>query len=87
LSTFRIFLVVLDNNDVAHAPFTQARAQLTERGYYDDLEILVHQEDGQLISVPAKMILPQPPGSDAKLLMHDDQVYIADGIQSTGRIE
>jgi cytidine deaminase len=67
-----VFLVVLDNYGVAHAPFAQARAQLTERGYYDDLEILVHQVDGQLISVPAKMILPQPPGSDAKLLTHDD---------------
>ena len=67
-----LFLVLLDNFGIAHAPFAQARAQLTERGYYDDLALLVHLDDGQLIAVPAKHILPQPPGSDAKLLTHDD---------------
>jgi hypothetical protein len=66
------FLVMLDNFGIAHAPFAGARAQLTERGYYNEVEILIHDEDGRLQALKVMHILPQPPGSDAKLLTHDD---------------
>jgi hypothetical protein len=64
-------LLLIDQHGLAHAPFAQARALLTEHGY-GDLSIIVHDcESLQPVLVRAAELTPEPP-SGGKLLCQDD---------------
>lgn len=64
-------LLLVDQHGVAHAPFAQARALLSEHGY-GDLNIVVHDTDSLLpVLVKAAALTPEPP-SGGKLLCQDD---------------
>lgn len=66
-----VLLLFVDQHGVAHAPFAQARALLTEHGY-GDLSVVVHDyETLQPVIVRAADLTPEPP-SGGKLLCQDD---------------
>ena len=66
-----VLLLLLDQHGLAHAPFAQARALLTEHGY-GDLSVIVHDcESLQPVVVRAADLTPEPP-SGGKLLCQDD---------------
>lgn len=70
-----VALVMIDQFGVCHAPFARARAQLLER-HFDDVLVLVHQEDGSLIDVTAQELLPSPKNipllSESDFSNHED---------------
>jgi cytidine deaminase len=63
-------LIMTDQFGVAHAPFAQARALLTEYGF-GHLQVAIHDEAGALHIVSAADLLPSPPGGGV-LLSHDN---------------
>jgi cytidine deaminase len=62
-------LVMVDQMGIAHAPFAQARSLLSEHGY-GYLQILVHDEFGDIHVCSIADLVPQP--KDCPLLSHDD---------------
>eukprot|EP01035_Chromulina_nebulosa_P019885 gene19885-25840_t len=52
-----VYLLMIDQFGVAHAPFAQARALLSEHGYGDIITI-VHDEDGKLHNVKISDLAP-----------------------------
>jgi len=67
-------LVMVDQFGVAHAPFAQARALLSEHGLGTHPIILVHSHDGSQLLTCAADLAPPPPGSSgsARLLVPSD---------------
>jgi len=62
-------LVMVDQAGIAHAPFAQARSLLSEHGY-EYLQVLVHDEFGDIHVCSIADLIPQP--KDCPLLSHDD---------------
>lgn len=67
-------LVMVDQFGVAHAPFAQARALLSEHGLGTHPRILVHSHEGKQLLSCAADLAPPPPGSSgsARLLVPSD---------------
>lgn len=66
-------LIMVDQYGVAHAPFAQARALLTEHGF-GHIGILVHDSISKdIVSTTAAALAPSPPG--IRLLTHSDFVH------------
>lgn len=63
-----VLLVMMDQFEVLHAPFAQARALLVEHGF-SFLQVAVHDEQGFLRLTTAQALYP-PPGK-AHVLTHD----------------
>ena len=69
-----VSLVMVDQFGIAHAPFAQARALLTEHGF-GDIKVLVHEEKtGRAAFCLASDLTPPPPGEGAGWLTHDEFV-------------
>lgn len=56
-----IMLVNVDQYGVAHSPHAQARALLTEHGF-GQLEVMIHNENGQIEIVLVSSLVPNPEG-------------------------
>lgn len=64
-----VMIVMIDQFGITHAPFAQARSLLSEHGY-EDIQVLVHDNAGEIQLCTIGSLLPQPPNTS--LLSHDD---------------
>lgn len=64
-------LVMVDQFGIAHAPFAQARALLSEHGFGEAPVILVHDRDGNTATTTAGALTPPPPGEGRLLTAKD----------------
>lgn len=63
-----VYMVMVDQYGIAHAPFAQARALLVEHGY-GAVKVVIHEEaDGGLAIVAAKDLVPDGDGGDTHSL-------------------
>jgi cytidine deaminase len=66
-----LMIVMIDQFNVCHAPFAAARTLLVELGYVD-INVLIHNSNGELIVVKVHDLYPVTTGLVGNNLSHDD---------------
>jgi hypothetical protein len=66
-----LMIVMIDQFSVCHAPFAAARTLLVELGF-GEVNVLLHNSDGELVIVKVKDLYPVTTGLVGNNLSHDD---------------